>query len=349
MNSYLCQELNITDDKLRNDNLYALCVGQVQILGYVQVERLLWRGSQALCEQEITPGDLTLHEQVIAAISVRFYQPMRTLLPKLTAYRFRFDARSPLVAAVAIKGDEMLKLALDHIPSMKAQNAHLTMKDLNVRLAINLAIQQLSVERTIILLEYVQAHNLNGVKDLYHESLKYDIKFSVKPNLKLVRSILEHCPGGQTVIPDIFLHACKSGNIELVKLLLGHMDLDKGTVLTLPLHQAIKSGDAAIIGAVLDAGADINNTNYVKNTKKSAHNGPKSPLEFAITQKFKAVEALLRRGAIVPPPEKWRDAGKTVYTALRSARIVQTGEKCLLIRKPKRSAGWNHAGFRSCR
>jgi hypothetical protein len=56
MNSYLCKELNITGYKLRNDNLYALCVGQVQILGYVQVERLLWHGSQALFEQEITPN-----------------------------------------------------------------------------------------------------------------------------------------------------------------------------------------------------------------------------------------------------------------------------------------------------
>jgi len=328
MNSYICKELDIADRTRQDENLRALCRGHTKMLGSKVTALHLWY--PAHFSLDATPEHL-MFENVAAAMSVQCYPLLRALLREFATYScFRPAFRSPLVAAVAIGDDDMLKIALEHVAFMKTQNASLKLKDLQVESAIELAINERSTESIATIFKYIQAYQLKYTKELYQNSLKHALQLSANFDLAVVRCILQHCPGGQKVSPDTFLRACKSRRVELVRLLLAYMDVNTGTMLTLPLHQAIKTGIPAMIEAVLDAGADINNTHYVKNKspygKKIKAYVAGCPLEFAITQTFKAVQVLLKRGAIVPPVDRWHWPGRQRYIALRTARIAQTGE-----------------------
>jgi hypothetical protein len=108
------------------------------------------------------------------------------------------------------------------------------------------------------------------------------------------------------VSPHVFPHACKLGNVASVEMSVAVMDVNTSSILTLPLHQVIKSDNAAIIDCVIDADADINHRQYFKKYKeKEVIWEPECPLEFATTRSLRAVEILLKRRATVPPPGRW--------------------------------------------
>jgi hypothetical protein len=110
-----------------------------------------------------------------------------------------------------------------------------------------------------------------------------------------------------------------------VKLLLGHLNVNQGTLLTLPLNIAIRHGNSAVIEAVIDAGADIS----ILLQKERSTGAPESlnPLEFAMSQTVEKVGVLIRRGAVVPPFRKWKGSPKKLCGVLRDAGIEQTGEE----------------------
>lgn len=82
------------------------------------------------------------------------------------------------------------------------------------------------------------------------------------------------------------------------------MDVNVGTNKTLPLHVAIMSRDVSLIGAVLDAGADINIKVTNSLTPSQEALPTKRPIEVPLVGMNKIVpilEYLLGRGAVIPP------------------------------------------------
>jgi len=344
MNVYLCEELNIVGDTACDDSLRLLCSGYCKIVGNQETGWKLWTGrrpgryygpSPVPLDE---PRDLNMMEMMNAAISVQSYPLIRSLLPGYTdlgqswyTTNVKLAPPGPLTSAVALEDNEMLTLFLEHIGHVKSLNPALRVDEVAARWAIELAGEKRSHEMVTAIFTSIQSHSLKGFKEFYHMALRAAIEVSDGTDLEVARLVLRHCPGGQKVTPDAFLRACKSRNVALVQLLLAEMDIHTGTILTLPLHQAIKTGDPAIIDCVLNAGADVNHRQYVKNKGTSGpaqgKMKPECPLEFATTQTFRAVELLLKRGAVVPPVERWRKTARQTYIALRNARMIQTGEE----------------------
>lgn len=115
-----------------------------------------------------------------------------------------------------------------------------------------------------------------------------------------------------------FKEACDSSKFELAKILLAHVDLDRGLVRNLPLNCAIRTKDLDLIGAVLDAGADINirvhKRDKVKEQKESER---RSPLEVAMGFGQEVVNYLNQRGAVTPSLPAWLKGDRRIYNILR--------------------------------
>jgi hypothetical protein len=328
MHSYLCTELNIRDKQQQTDQLCTLCATQVQILGYRIVSEALWEGSaySGYHGYRPFPRELSLAWKVTAAISVRVYNLLRELLPQLDLRKFDFVELSPIIAAAHFEDDELLKTTLEHVVPANGQLVeHMVLRrlDWHVEHAVELTIRQASTGRTTMLLQWAKTSKIRRLGGLYIHALKTAVRTKT-PVLDLVRAILSECPKGN-IHADVFIPACKSKNVEVVKLLLGHMNIDQGKFLTLPLNMAIRHGNSAVIEAVIDAGAKINIL-----LKKERWTGTSEflyPLEFAMSQTVEKVAVLIRRGAVVPAWWMWKGSPKRLYEVLRDGRIEQTGEE----------------------
>ncbi|KAF2825059.1 hypothetical protein CC86DRAFT_420499 [Ophiobolus disseminans] len=210
---------------------------------------------------------------------------------------------------------------------MKAQTKKLTVQDIHGDHAIHCAFVQKSVAKLTLLFEAYRASNLGGFKVLYHGILRTAVKWKTYLNYDVIRCIIGYYLSEPKVHPNVFRNACQEKNAQLVHLLLQYIpEIDQGTVHTLPLIQAVKFSDQAVINAVLDAGADINNTHYNRNDKAEPKWLIKSLPEVAAMQRYEAVQVLLERGAVVPPVRSWQNSRKKIYDTLREARMAQTGE-----------------------
>lgn len=339
LNDYLCCELKISDPAKKADNLFALCQGQTKILGCAKIRNLLWSDSDRhSARQDRLKGydtaPISLEEKVAAAISVCALPLLHTLLPQLTVYAIDFANNAcfweerHLLAAVRVENDEMLQLLLDNdLPARlttPSSAAHV------IKLAMRLATDQSSASRTLALFDAYLAVKPGSQKTHYNSALKYAVeKKGSEVNIDIVTGLLDRCPGGQKVHIQAFTKACNSGNVDVVKVFLKHMTVNDATShLTLPLNRAIQSGHAAVIDAVIEAGANIDRTDYGSRTdSRGVAIREPIPMEIAIKTGLEAVNMMLERGATVPPLTVWYKQKKIMYNVLREASIAQTGRK----------------------
>jgi hypothetical protein len=128
-------------------------------------------------------------------------------------------------------------------------------------------------------------------------------------NTDIVKSVLLLCSSRDKVNPYILANACRTGSTGIVNTLLneGNVGVNISLLVSFKAHPlccAIQYGDIPIIGAVLDAGADINGKAY--RPKLGSLGSTCSPLEIAFERGDKAViQFLLRRGATIPPQADW--------------------------------------------
>jgi hypothetical protein len=154
-------------------------------------------------------------------------------------------------------------------------------------------------------------------KRRYNEWLELGIE---NINTGIVESILLLKPRDGKVNCMLFSTACRSGSVDMINLLLDddEADIDDGTLMTNFLCCAIKAGDIAVIGAVLDAGANIN----VELVGRVGVDHPVLPMELAVKQQSKAVlELLMSRRAIMPPHTCWPD-NKNQHTMIQEVAIA---------------------------
>ena len=333
MESYLIQELGYKSEKQKAECLHALCTSLVKIWGSEDIKMLLGDKHSAGWYDKLggVTAQLSPRDKVCAAMAVQAHDLLRQLLPQLTLEDFSIVRQNPLFAAVTLEDDETLPIIIDHLMLSGIPNTRKALNDLRLRRAIEVAIESQKPEKAGLLLEYIRSSNFRDDKAEYDKALKHATMVVQIANIDVVRRILDKCPGGSAVVPDIFLYACKIKNIELVATLIqgSRMELNKGTVFTLPLHQAIMHGNIEVIGTILDFGADINNTSYLKSEECTSQD-PKCPLEFALEYQIDAVDYLLERGAIVPSVDRWFEtSNEHVYNALRTARAAQNRDEVI--------------------
>lgn len=101
----------------------------------------------------------------------------------------------------------------------------------------------------------------------------------------LIRLILQVRPrGGAKISSKPIKSACNSGNYELAKLFIDHMNLNNGTTKNAPLYVAIRTCDLDLIAAVLDAGANIDLQAYKggQSSKPKGSREYRTPVEVAM-------------------------------------------------------------------
>ncbi|KAI4950629.1 hypothetical protein J4E91_004514 [Alternaria rosae] len=341
IHSYICQELDIAKAK-KEEKLLDVCAAMAKTITFPDLSHAIRYpySTESYCDlhhqwcETAFYSGLTSEEKVAAATALGDYEMCEDLLPQLGEHDMAVRRMSPLLAAVVTDDQDTLQLILDHA---KRRQGKSTLESLYIPYAFRLAIHQHSAGAVGRLTEFLKRsyHDHKGVRDVYVQSLREAVKFVQPPNAEIVRQMVLNAPYGPKVSADVFLYACKTHSLDIVKVLLseGQVDVNKGSAQTLPLHVAIKTSDddTAIIGAVLDAGADINKTGYPTTKSRKYCGVPaqnQSPLEFAAAHSMAAVKYLIQRGAIVRHVDLWYTISEPEpYNALRDARIKQTGDE----------------------
>jgi hypothetical protein len=233
---------------------------------------------------------------------------------------------NPIVAAINRHDKDMLQLVLEQIPLMLIKNPNLSVRGFKIIDAVHAAAGASYSEGVAMIFGLLRACCLRGLESTYNRIVA-EFAEGPRKDLAIIQTLLEHCPCEWAVNPAILSRAIHFKDMELVKMLLPHTEVNEGTRVTLPLNRAIYWGNTATIEAVLDAGGDVNFTNYTNKKNESCTDlERKCPLDWAIRRNLEVVRLLLDRGAIAPPVERWFWVEATRYEALRSVRIAQTGE-----------------------
>jgi ankyrin repeat protein len=135
------------------------------------------------------------------------------------------------------------------------------------------------------------------------------------PSTDIIRIMMSMCPEkSPTVIDATFKRACGTGSVKVMEAILEGMD-DLNAPLNemhLPLAMAIchaKANATDIVGAVLDAGADIN----ISLAADLYSLGPKliTPIEVAMRhRRLDIIKFLILSGATLPSEDRWPDHKK---------------------------------------
>jgi hypothetical protein len=140
-------------------------------------------------------------------------------------------------------------------------------------------------------------------------------------SVDIIKSIFRLNPSGERVNSVQFSKACRASSVDtsIVTALLkeGGVDVNTGTENTHPLICAIKNGTTAVIGVVLDAGAEISLTLNQPTPSTTSSPGTlgrplTSTMQAAFHRRDKDVlDYLMDRGATMPPTELWPSHEKT--------------------------------------
>jgi hypothetical protein len=98
------------------------------------------------------------------------------------------------------------------------------------------------------------------------------------------------------------------------------MDLNRGIVRNRPIHSAISTKNLDLIGAVIDAGADVNYRAYKRDKLKDQKESEReAPIEMAMGFGKEVLGYLIHRGALIPPLSAWMKGDRHIYNILRNA------------------------------
>jgi len=272
MHSYICQQHNLTKEE-EEDKLFYICAQMVQTVTvgalsdaiYINVLPIGWCDLHNDWCGGFDSG-LTSQESVAAAKALSVYEVRKGLVPPLTEFDMALRLTSPLLVAVATDDHNNLRLITDHVVDYCRETLH-------APCAMRLAMAKQSTVAVGCLAEIMQSlcwggSRILGLKPMWVPYLREAVQVMQPPNVEMVRQIVLRSPNGSKSPQDIFFHACKTHNLDIVKILLSiDVAVDEGPADT-ALHVAIEACgyQTAVIGAVLDAGADIDKTDYAAGT-----------------------------------------------------------------------------------
>lgn len=295
----------------------------VQMMGVGKITSLLWdevRAGMYVAEKLASTDTLSLLEKIRAACAVR----ADALVPRPFSQTERcFDLRTfdPLKAAVSTENANMTRMYLN---DAKARNSLPSVDELGMLPALEDACFRGHDAQVEVVVSYLQESGQFS-KSVYDDVLGITI---VTNHTAWMRKILDMCPPDtKQIATQNFVLACNTGIVAVVSMATSALDdINSGRMENFPLHHAIATGRSEV-GAVLDAGANLNNTAYT-----SDYNGRvyllNSPLGYALRLNLTAaaIAYLIERGALVPPVDTWGPQRKERYAVLQAAILAQTGE-----------------------
>ncbi|OAG23387.1 hypothetical protein CC77DRAFT_1006747 [Alternaria alternata] len=232
---------------------------------------------------------------VVAAMAFLAFDLVRTLLatmPLNTWIPGIYIGRCPLVMAVAANNNGLFNEVMDHFNQLikTSRGRDMCRNGYDFDDAFYIAVNTGNSRFVEELVEFCPRLRHYVPKETYNEWLDSAI---ASLNTDIVKSVLLLCSSRDKVNPYILANACRTGSTDIVNTLLNEGNAH-------PLCCAIQYGDIPIIGAVLDAGADINGKAYRPELEYPGLTC--SPLEIAFERGDKAViQFLLSRGATIPP------------------------------------------------
>jgi len=258
--------------------------------------------------------DITIRDQLIAAISVGAHDTVAKLLLQVPASLPLGDLGDPMVACVPQDDQNMIMImmkCLDQDESRKFKRDQVTKQDspYSVLDTMKLAIMYGRLDMVNLLLSYLHRYLAPCDSIHFHPWIHYAVLLQ---HTEVLKALLQAAPGAKPlrVNSDIFEQGLKIGNPAIVSTMIkyGSMNLDSRSSQLSALSVSVRVGSVAAIRAVAEAGADIG---FVMDRHRLRNRGAITPLEYAIHfKKYDAVVCLIECGAKVPPISAWPTSKK---------------------------------------
>ena len=342
MKEYLCEELGISTSVEQERCLQNLCAGLVACTGVTRIVRLLW-GREVEADTDSAFGrffarlisqgpykepwkepllQLRFEDKALAAVAIKAYELVRTLLPHIADRRFDYESHRLLVIALDLKDDTLLDIILQYLES----SGKITREGwarFDVLSATLSTVRLRRLPQLKRLLNNLHSSGYRLARGDYFTWLRASLQME---NAEIVRGVCNlRSESACTLTPKMIKEAFALGTVEAVKVILETVDLNKGNIKTLPLNVAILTRKLELVEAVLDAGADINfRAPKSCGTSKAGVTGPyKSPIEVAMLVTTPILGCLVERGATIPHISRWIYRDRRVFEFLRGASIAR--------------------------
>jgi hypothetical protein len=253
LHSYLCEELDIQEDKKKTDCLQKLCAGIVRIKGQPAILRRMWTGHlfesgfESSWLREVEKA-LSRYNKLYAAMALRDHDLIQRLLSVLTEYDLE-ASESSFVVAVALEDEQLLRMSLARLAALTDANALRKARyGMGIIAAMNKVMRDKDGKMARKLLSDLQ-RSPQPTKQEFRAWRKAAIDMS---DTNLLKPILYICPRDVIMLETAtFAQACKKGDLGVVQLLLedGKMNawFGKGTYKTMPLDAAIRTNKTEIV------------------------------------------------------------------------------------------------------
>jgi len=258
--------------------------------------------------------DISIHDQLIVAISVGTHDTVAELLPQVPA-SLPLGAFRDLMVACVLQNDHktimMMMKGLNQHNSKRFKRDQLFTHGPPYRMcdAMTLAIMDDRLDMVNLLLGYFCQYMTLPDKTYFSGWIRCAISSQCS---EVLRALLQAAPPAKPlqVHSVIFEQGLKTGNSAIVSTLIkyGKMELDSSISRVSRLTASIRAGGSSIIRAVIKTGANID---LVMDSHCLKHRGAITPLEYAIhLKKYDAVVCLIECGAKVPPISTWPTSKK---------------------------------------
>ncbi|KAI4950631.1 hypothetical protein J4E91_004516 [Alternaria rosae] len=258
--------------------------------------------------------DITIHDQLMAAISVGAHDKVAELLPHVPASLPLGAFGAPMLACVLQDDQDVITLMMKYLDQHESRrfkrdqvikhNSPYSMLD-----AMRPAIMDGRLDMVNLLLSYLCRY-LTPYDNIHFPGWIHRAVLS--QHIEILKALLQVAPGTKPLRVNsvIFEQGLKIGNPAIVSTLIkyGSMKLDSRSSQLSALSVCIRVGSVAVIHAVAEAGADID---FVMDRHRLKNRGAITPLEYAIHfKKYDAVVCLIECGAKVPPISTWPTSKK---------------------------------------
>ncbi|KAH7082372.1 hypothetical protein FB567DRAFT_605754 [Paraphoma chrysanthemicola] len=363
MHGFVCELTECTSTQARDTLLEKLCEGIVAMTGVERIMTLLWDSREQLDDpfvKELRGGPwattvtcLQPQYKVIAAMAIGAHGTLPNLLAHLDDRKFEYIGHSPLVAAVLLEDERLLQTILDYLATFGPFGDN-SWKRLGVIYFIELAIQRETWDLVHLILKRLRSSGARTYALVFNT---FHLACFCSGYMDVIRAVCDlQSHSLQRLSPIAFKKIAAVGNMAIFNLLLPAVDLNVGTVDNLQLHIALRGRNLDKVGALIDAGANVNisvkgsddrqkqgkkkpkGKKKRRKNKMNSHSEPQHPIDVAMNMGAAEVEFLLERGAALPPFSRWNLKHRGVYGCLRGAA---TSISILPDTSSRTSRAWN--------
>lgn len=325
MATYIHGGLEVRSEAKREAILLKICKAFPALFGKDNVLLALWGRDLVRPyvlgreHQEAIRGEFGIWCKLAAAIAAGAYDLVRDLLPRIPSPVSRKISQGPLSDAIITQDLQMVNIVLTYLRALelhKAANRKLKKQYITLpssafypKSNVSISIEQPHAKGSITqaLVDFYQELDPTPTQEAYRVWLDVCIEHRNLTALSIVTRMPHYFQ--LTGMKTIFRNACLTGVGEYVGILLDNLDieLNHGTVATLPLFQAVLTGSVPAVEAVLERSSLALDMRVKSNFKaKSVKGKEMSALEMAIYAKDVAmVKCLVDHASPVPPRKQW--------------------------------------------